>query len=66
MLQRNYLEIYNPCKRDIKDQRKKVSFAVFSYIDRDTKYEYRKSFTAPPNTPEADFWAIAPRIIINL
>jgi hypothetical protein len=62
---RQSLEIYNPNKRDHSDRRKKVAYAVFSYYDRDTNHEYRKSFTAPVNTPENKFWDIAPRIIIQ-
>ena len=56
---------YEDNKRDNKDRRKKVSFAVFSYIDMDTNFEYRKAFTAPINTPELKFWDIAPKTICN-
>lgn len=64
-LMRNYLEKYDPSRRDSADRRKKVAWAVFSYIERDTSHEYRKAFTAPANTPEMKFWDIAPRIIIT-
>lgn len=62
MKTRKQLEIYIDCKRDIMDKRRKVSFAVFSYIG-DDGHEYRKSFTAPPFTPENDFFNLAPKQI---
>ena len=58
-LQRKYLEKYNPCTRDIQDQRKKISKAVFSYTD-DNNNEYRKSFKDIPYKSEQYFWSIAP------
>jgi hypothetical protein len=63
---RKSLEKYDHSRRDSKDRRKKVAWAVFSYYERDTGQEYRKSFTAPADTPESKFWDIAPRIIINV
>ena len=59
---RHRMEIYNPDKRDTKDRRTKVAFAVFSYIT-DDGIEYRKGFTAPKNTHEMEFWNIAPKTI---
>lgn len=66
MLQREYLVKYWDKTPDINDRRKNVAKAVFSYIDRDTRNEYRRAFTAPAGTPENDFFDIAPKIIINL
>jgi len=63
-LYRRSLVKYKDNTRDHKDRRKKIAYAVFSYFD--SPYggiEYRKSFTAKPGTPEADFWEIAPEII---
>ena len=59
---RKYLERYNPDKKDIQDNRKKISFAVFSYYS-ETGEEYRKSFKATKNTPENYFWDIAPKVM---
>ena len=59
---RKHLEMYNPETRDIQDNRKKISKAVFSYYD-DNNNEYRKSFTGPVNMPEAEYWNIAPKTI---
>ncbi len=64
-LQRHRLEKYNPCKRDIKDSRKKIAWAVFSYLD-ENGVEYRRSYTAPCNTPENYFWGKAPKQITTL
>jgi len=63
---RSSIAIYEAKTRDKNDRRKFVAKAVFSYFERDTHHEYRKSFTAPPNTPENKFWDIAPRIIITV
>jgi hypothetical protein len=60
---RKHLEKYEHSRRNIADRRKKVAWAVFSYVEIDTGYEYRKSFTAPANTPEMKFWDIAPQTI---
>ena len=54
---------YDDNRRDIKDRRKKVAWAVFSYIELNTGIEYRKAFTAPVGTPELKFWNIAPKEI---
>jgi hypothetical protein len=62
-LERKQLEKYNPCQRSIIDKRRKEAKAVFSYIDPESGHEYRKSFTAQPNTPEIIFWDIAPKTI---
>jgi hypothetical protein len=62
---RNKLEKFDSNRKDVKDRRKKVTWAVFSYIDEKTGYEYRKSFTAKPNTPETEMWKIAPKTIIS-
>jgi len=62
MKTRNHLEKYEDNKRDNNDRRKKVAWAVFSYID-ENNIEFRKSFTAPAGTPEKDFWDIAPKQI---
>ena len=60
---RKHLEIYDPCKRDTDDRRKKVTFAVFSYINPINGDEYRRKFTAPQHTPEVQMWDIAPKVI---
>lgn len=62
ILERHQLETYNPETRDFKDRRRIVARAVFSYLDENGN-EYRKSFTAQPNTPETEFWNIAPKSI---
>ena len=62
ILFRNKLEKYHPDARDIQDNRKKISYAVFSYFD-ENNIEYRKKFIQPKNTPEMKFWDIAPKII---
>jgi len=49
--------------RKVYDNKKNVTWAVFSYIDADTGDEYRKSFTAKPFTSEMTMWKIAPEII---
>ena len=65
VLYRKHLEIYKPITKDNNDRRIKISFAVFSYLD-DNGIEYRKKFTDKPNTPEVNFWQIAPiKIITN-
>lgn len=61
-LYRHQLEIYHPDTKDIRDNRKKIAIAVFSYFDEDN-IEYRKKFTGLKNTPELKFWDIAPKII---
>lgn len=63
ILMRNKLEIFEDSHRDNADKRKKLAWAVFSYIDKTTKEEYRKSFTAKTGTTENEFWNIAPKII---
>jgi len=63
ILIRNKLEIYMDSKRDTKDRRKKVAWAVFSYINKSNNDEHRISFTAKVNTPETEFWNIAPKRI---
>ena len=63
ILIRNKLEIYIDSKKDTKDKRRKVAFAVFSYINKDNNNEHRISFTAKVNTPETEFWNIAPKSI---
>ena len=63
ILIRNKLETYIDSKRDTKDKRKKVAWAVFSYINKDNGDEHRISFTAKVNTPETKFWNIAPKKI---
>lgn len=60
---RKHLEQYNPNKPDANHRRKRTAYAVFSYIEQDTHHEYRKAFTAPANTPEREFWQIAPETI---
>jgi len=62
MKTRHQLEQYVDYARDTYDQRKKVSYAVFSYLDEQGT-EYRKRFTSVPYTPEIDFWKIAPLFI---
>jgi len=62
---RNEMIKFDSNKRSALDRRKKVSWAVFSYIDEATGDEYRKSFEAPVNTPENKFWEIAPKTIEN-
>ena len=59
---RKFMEKYDPSKRDTKDLRKRHAWAVFSYVDEHGN-EYRKSFTLPVNSPESDFWKIAPNVI---
>jgi hypothetical protein len=58
----NQLEMFDECRRDIKDNRRKVSFAVFSYIAENGD-EYRRSFTSLSRMPESYFWTIAPKEI---
>ena len=53
------MEKYEPCKKDPKDRRKKVSWAVFSYFNERGE-EYRRAFTMSINTPEIAFFDIAP------
>jgi len=60
ILTRHQLEIYDPDTRDYKDWHKKIARAVFSYFDKNG-IECHKSFTAPQNTPECNFWHIAPK-----
>ena len=62
-LVRRHLEIFHPNRRDTNDKRKKVAWAVFSYIEQGTGYEYRKSFTAKVGTKESEFFNIAPLTI---
>jgi hypothetical protein len=62
---RSHIAKYTAKTRDFQDRRKLVARVVFAYYERDTHHEYRKSFTAPANTPESKFWDIAPRIIIQ-
>jgi len=64
MLTRQYLEKYEPAKRFSTDRRQKRAWAVFSYFD-ENGHEYRRAFWADKNTPENDFWNIAPDIIDN-
>lgn len=59
---RKYLEKYDPNKRDNFDRRKKFAEAVFSYFT-ENGIEYRKKFQLPVNTPENEFWNIAPKIM---
>ena len=59
---RKYLEKYEPSKRDIYDNRKKFAIAIFSYFT-DNGIEYRKKFQLPVNSPEIEFWNIAPKEI---
>ena len=60
----NKMEKFDSEKRSRKDGRKKVAWAVFSCVDLDTNYEYRKSFEVPLGTHERMFWdKIAPKII---
>ena len=56
---RNQLEQYHERKRDSKDRRKFVAWAVFSYLT-DSGIEYRRAVTAEPLTPERNMWDIAP------
>lgn len=63
VLYRHEMEKFCTRERDMKDRRKFVARAVFSYFDRETGHEYRKSFTAPAGTPEMKFWDIAPKTI---
>jgi hypothetical protein len=60
---RNKLEKFEDNKRDTNDRRKKIAWAVFSYIDTNTGHEFRKSFTAKVGTPESEMWNIAPKTI---
>ena len=62
LLTRYQLEHYDPNKRSVKDRRKRCAWAVFSYLARDGT-EFRKAFTAPPNTPEEWFLGLAPETI---
>ncbi len=62
-LERNLLEKYEPNRRNPQDNRKRIAWAVFSYIDTMTGDEYRKSFNATPHTSEIDFFTIAPKQI---
>lgn len=64
-LKRNELEKYEENIRDIKDRRKKISRAVFSYIDVNTGEEYRRAFFSKPFTPEQYFWDVAPEYIMH-
>jgi hypothetical protein len=65
-LTRNHLEIYNPCQKDNNDRRKKITKAVFSYFD-EQGVEYRRGFTAKPNTSEINMWLLAPeKLVINI
>jgi len=59
---RHNLEKFNENTRDVKDKRKKVSYAVFSYIS-ENGVEYRKLFTMPAFTHENKFFDVAPLII---
>jgi hypothetical protein len=60
---RQGLELYDSNRRDPKDKRKKIAWAVFSYIDEATGEEYRRPFKADPGIPETEFWNIAPKTI---
>jgi hypothetical protein len=62
ILRRNFLEKYEANRRAIKDRRKRIAWAVFSYLD-ENNVEYRKAFEAPAGTPENDFWDIAPKFL---
>ena len=64
-LVRNRLEIYDAKRKDTKDKRKKVAWAVFSYIEEGTGDEYRKAFTAKAGTPETEMWKLAPKTIMR-
>lgn len=59
-LYRHHLEKYNPETRDIQDNRRKISKAVFSYLS-ETGEEHRKAFIDKPYTSEMIFWNIAPK-----
>ncbi len=61
-LVRNHLEIFDPKRKSKADRTRYVAWAVFSYIGAKNE-EYRKSFEAPVETPEEDFWKIAPKVI---
>jgi hypothetical protein len=61
---RGSLEQYNEKRKDVKDKRKYVAWAVFSYFD-EKGIEYRKSFTAKVLTSELEFFSIAPEIIVK-
>lgn len=61
-LVRKHLEKFDPKKKSKADRTRYVAWAVFSYVGPDNE-EYRKSFEAPVETPEQDFWKIAPKVI---
>jgi hypothetical protein len=57
-----HLEKFEESKRDTRDRRKKVCFAVFSYLTL-CGVEYRKGYTFEPFTSEVDVWARVPCVI---
>jgi len=61
LYRKELVKYYGNCK-DNWDKRKKHSVAIFSYIDKQG-IEYRKGFYSEKNTPENNFWNIAPKII---
>jgi hypothetical protein len=64
-LRRGHIVKYYAKQRDINDQRRKVAKAIFAYYGSDG-FEYRKSFIAPVNTPENEFYRIAPETIASI
>jgi len=62
ILKRQTLELFNSCKRDNKDRRKKVVWAVFSYLGDDNN-EYRQAFTFPIGTPENMMFLLTPEYL---
>jgi hypothetical protein len=53
------LEKYSENKTDVFDNRKHFSEAIFSYYT-DSGTEYRRKFQLSINTPESEFFKIAP------
>lgn len=56
---RHNLEKYSENKKDVFDNRKHFAEAIFSYFT-DSGNEYRRKFQLPVNTPENEFFKIAP------
>ena len=59
ILKRHGIAIYDPKKRSVKDRRRIVSWAVFSYYD-ENDVEYRRSFESACITSKDEFMKIAP------